>query len=116
MKKGEVVLHSEDHEDEELENALENEPERFIGIPVQDSNENYQLMESFIHEIGSHQGRTEASENPSGTLPENISRKRTEIARKIPRTASESDFKGREFGAGLDGVGHRGRENLGRIL
>ncbi len=41
--------------------AKENIPLHYIPIPQQNSKENYQLMESFIHEIGEHQGNLEVA-------------------------------------------------------
>jgi len=65
LKEEEIIFYSDYNpmpEDEPLKEALDNDPDRFISVPHQDSNENYRLMESFIHEIGEHQGTVTLAE------------------------------------------------------
>lgn len=57
-------------EEELVKSEVENNPSTFLKIPLQDSTESFHLMESFIHEIGEHQGQTEAA----GALSESIER------------------------------------------
>ncbi len=63
LNTGEIVLSSEINPDSKLEVAIDTEPNRFIRIPLQNSQETYDLMKSFIHEIGEHQGVVAVAEN-----------------------------------------------------
>lgn len=58
IKHEKIVLNSDHYQDKVLKAELENNPENFIAIPMQDSKEEYHLLESFIHEVGEHQGKT----------------------------------------------------------
>lgn len=64
MKQKELVSYSPDLniiEEAQIREKIENNNKDFLKIPLQDSKENFNLMESFIHEIGEHQGQTKVA-------------------------------------------------------
>ncbi len=71
LKKKELVSYARNLdavEEEQLKKDVENNPSNFLNIPSKDSTEGFHLMESFIHEIGEHQGQTKAAEVLSSAI------------------------------------------------
>lgn len=65
FKKKELVSYARNAdtaEEKQIKEDIENNPQNFLTIPLQDSEENFHLRESFIHEIGEHQGQTKVAE------------------------------------------------------
>ena len=72
LETGEIRFTQDSCPDEGLGREVDANPGRFIKIPKKDPHESYHLMESFIHEIGEHQGLT----NIAGELEQAISQKK----------------------------------------
>jgi len=54
----EEIARLTDNDPEDLKETIETNPERFVAIPPKNTDDEYSLMESFIHEVGEHNGFT----------------------------------------------------------
>jgi DNA-directed RNA polymerase subunit RPC12/RpoP len=79
--------------EEQIKKDIEDNPQSFLKIPLKNSRENFHLQESFVHEIGEHQGQTKIAEVLSMTLKKNaVFRSFTETLLKYPKI-NEQWFK-----------------------